>query len=154
MHTVLIGNDFGSQTSLMVSTDLLRSFVFPGTTKLVKQAKSHGYKVMHHSCGAILDVIPDLIALGADVIHPVQALAAGMNPVGLKKDFGERISFCGGIDAQNLLVRGTPEEVYAKAMEIRRIFPTGFIISPSHEAILPDIPVNNIKALFEACVKM
>lgn len=154
MHAVLIGNDFGSQTSLMLSPGLLRRFVFPGTTKLVEQAKAYGYKVVHHSCGAIRDVIPDLIALGVDVIHPVQALASGMNPAGLKKDFGDRISFCGGIDAQNLLVRGTPEEVYAKAMELRRIFPTGFIISPSHEAILPDIPVNNIKALFEACVKM
>lgn len=154
MHTVLIGNDFGSQTSLMVSPDLLRRFVFPGTKKLVQQAKSYGYKVIHHSCGAIRDIIPDLITLGADVIHPVQALAAGMDPSGLKHDFWGKVSFCGGIDAQNLLVRGTPDEVRLKVTEIRAIFPTGFIISPSHEAILPDIPIDNIKALFEACGKM
>lgn len=154
MHAVLIGNDFGSQSSLMLSPELLRRFVFSGTKKLVEQAKSYGYKVIHHSCGAIRDIIPDLIALGVDAIHPVQALAAGMDPAGLKRDFGDKISFCGGIDAQNLLVRGTPAEVYAKTMEIRRIFPTGFIFSPSHEAILPDIPANNIKALFEACTRM
>ncbi len=154
MHAVLIGNDFGSQTSLMLSPDLLRRFVFPGTCRLITQAKSYGYKVIHHSCGAIRDIIPDLIALGVDAIHPVQALAAGMDPAGLKKDFGNRVSFCGGIDAQNLLVRGTPAEVYANVMAIRKIFPTGFVISPSHEAILPDIPVGNIKALFEACVKI
>lgn len=154
MHAVLLGNDFGSQTALMVSPDLLRRFVFPGTRRLVAQAKAYGYKVVYHSCGAIRDIIPDLIALGVDVIHPVQALAAGMNPVGLKKDFGDKISFCGGVDAQNLLVHGTPEQVYAKVMEIRSIFPTGLIISPSHEAILPDIPLGNIKALFEACAKI
>lgn len=151
LHAVLIGNDFGSQTSLLLSPELLRRYVFPGTKKLVQQAKSYGYKVMHHSCGAIRDIIPDLIALGVDAIHPVQALAAGMEPSGLKHDFGDKVSFCGGIDAQHLLVRGNPDEVRTQVTEIRRIFHTGFIISPSHEAILPDIPVDNIKALFEAC---
>ena len=62
VEMVLIGNDFGSQTGLMVAPDLLRKFVFPGTRKLIAQAHSHGFKVMHHSCGAVRDIIPDLIA--------------------------------------------------------------------------------------------
>ena len=83
VEMVLIGNDFGSQTGLMVDPALLRKFVFPGTGKLIAQAHSHGFKAMHHSCGAVRDIIPDLIGLGADVIHPIQALATGMGPKGL-----------------------------------------------------------------------
>jgi uroporphyrinogen decarboxylase len=150
LHAVLIGNDFGSQTGLILSPDAIREFVLPGTRKLVEQAKSYGLKVIHHSCGAIHDIIPDLIEVGVDAIHPVQALASGMEPERLMKDFGDKVSFCGGVDAQNLLVNGTPEEVRKKVLELKNIFPTGLIISPSHEAILPDIPPCNIEALFEA----
>lgn len=150
LDAVLIGNDFGSQTGLMLSPDLIREFVFPGTRALVEQAQRHGLKVIHHSCGAIRELIPDLIELGVDVIHPIQALAKGMDAEGMARDFGDRVSFCGGVDAQHLLVRGSPEEVTQRVRELRELFPTGLIISPSHEAILPDIPPANIKALFEA----
>jgi len=150
MHAVLIGNDFGSQTGLIISPDAIREFVMPGTRKLVEQAKSYGLKVIFHSCGAIFDIIPDLIDAGVDVIHPIQALAAGMNPYNLKKNFGDKVSFCGGVDVQNLLVAGKPEDVRNKVLELKAIFPTGLIISPSHEAILPDIAPENIEALFAA----
>ncbi len=150
VEAVLIGNDFGSQTGLMVSPDLLREFVFSGTSRLIDQAHSHGMKVMHHSCGSIRKVIPDLISIGADIIHPIQALAAGMEPQGLHDEFCDTIAFCGGVDAQNLLVNGSVEQVREKVKELRQIFPTGLIISPSHEAILPDIPPANIEALFDA----
>ncbi|MDH7598904.1 MAG: uroporphyrinogen decarboxylase family protein [Sedimentisphaerales bacterium] len=150
LHAVLIGNDFGSQGGLMLSPDMIRRFAFPGTRLLVQQAKAYGLKVIHHSCGSIRDIIPDLIEIGVDVIHPIQALAAGMEPEGLKQDFGDRVAFCGGVDAQELLVNGTPEQVYAKVKRLIQIFPTGLIISPSHEAILPDTPPANIKAMFEA----
>jgi uroporphyrinogen decarboxylase len=148
VDAVLIGNDVGCQTGLMLSPDLLRQFVFPGTKRLIEQAHAHGLTVIHHSCGAVREIIPDLIACGADAIHPIQALAAGMEPEGLRRDFGGSVAFCGGVDAQNLLVNGTPEQVRAKVRELRRIFPTGLVISPSHEAILPDIPPANLEALF------
>jgi uroporphyrinogen decarboxylase len=150
LHAVLIGNDFGCQTGLMLSPAMIREFAFPGTRKLVDQAASHGVKVIHHSCGSIRDIIPDLIEIGVDAVHPIQALAAGMEPRGLKRDFGDRISFCGGVDAQNLMVNGTPAQVRAKVKELVEIFPTGLIISPSHEAILPDTPPANVKAMFDA----
>ena len=147
---MLIGNDFGSQSSLMLSRDLIREFVFPGTKALVEQAKSFGLKVIHHSCGAIRDLIPDLIEIGVDAIHPIQALASGMDACGLARDFGGSVSFCGGVDAQNLLVNGAPENVRECVRELKCLFPTGLVISPSHEAILPDISPANIRALFEA----
>ena len=150
IHGVLIGNDLGSQQCLMLSPDLIREFVLPGTKKLVEQAKKYGLKVIHHSCGAIYDIIPDLIEAGVDAIHPIQALAAGMEPAGLKEAFGDKVSFVGGVDAQFLLVNGTAQQVKDKVRELKSIFPTGLIISPSHEAILPDIQPENIEALFEA----
>ncbi len=153
LHAVLIGNDMGSQRGLMISPELVRRFVIPGCRRLAEQAHSYGLKVIYHSCGAISDIIPDLIDAGVDIIHPIQALAAGMEPEGLKEKFGDRVSFCGGVDTQELLVHGTPEDVRKKVEELKRLFPTGLILSPSHEAILPDVPPENIGALFDAVLR-
>ena len=150
LDAVLIGNDFGGQTRLILSPGAIASFAFPGSRRLVTQARSRGVKVMYHSCGAIADIIPGLIDLGVDVVHPIQALATGMDPATLKERFGHQISFCGGVDAQHLLVNGEPAHVRRKVRDLRSIFPTGLVISPSHEAILPDIPPRNIEAMFSA----
>ena len=77
-----------------------------------------------------------------------------MDPKELHDEFGDKVAFCGGVDTQELLVNGTAEEVQAKVKELRTIFPTGLIISPSHEAILPDIPPANIQALFDEATKI
>ncbi|MDO4601255.1 MAG: uroporphyrinogen decarboxylase family protein [Eubacteriales bacterium] len=154
LNAVLIGNDMGSQRGLMLSPDMVRRFIIPGCKKLVEQAHSYGLKVIYHSCGSIVDIIPDLIEAGVDIIHPIQALATGMEPQGLKDKFGDKVSFCGGVDTQDFLVNGTPEDVQKKVKELRTIFPTGLIISPSHEAILPDIPPANIQALFDEAQKV
>jgi len=150
LDAVLIGNDFGSQCGLMVDPDSLRSYVFPGTKALVDQAKSYGLAVVHHSCGSIYPVIGDIFDMGVDAIHPIQALAKDMNAEKLKRDFAGQGCFFGGVDAQYLLVNGTPEDVAADVRRLKALFPTGLIISPSHEAILPDIPPANIEALFRA----
>lgn len=154
LDAVLIGNDMGSQRGLMLSPQCVRDFIIPGCRKLVEQAHSYGLKVIYHSCGSIVDVIPDLIEAGVDVVHPIQALAAGMEPHNLKEKFDGRVSFCGGVDTQDLLVNGTPEMVREKVKELRTIFPTGLIISPSHEAVMQDVPPANIHALFEEAQKI
>lgn len=154
LNAVLIGNDMGSQRGLMISPDMVRRFVIPGCQKLVEQAHSYGLKVIYHSCGSIVDVIPDLIKAGVDAIHPIQALAAGMDAKNLKEKFDGKVSFCGGVDTQDLLVHGSPEQVREKVKELRTLFPTGLIISPSHEAIMPDVPPANIHALFEEATKI
>lgn len=150
LDAVLIGNDFGSQCNLMVAPETLRELVFPGTKKLIDQAKSYGLKVIHHSCGSIFPIIDDLIEMGVDVIHPIQALAKDMDAPHLKAHFAGKTAFCGGVDAQYILVQGSPEDVSEKVQELKQLFPTGLVISPSHEAILPDIPPANIEALFNA----
>lgn len=150
LDAILIGNDMGSQKNLMISPEQVREFVLPGSRRLISQAKDFGLKVIYHSCGSIEPVIDDLIDCGVDVIHPIQALAAGMQPQHLHDRFGSRVSFCGGVDAQVLLVKGTPEAVFAATHNLRKIFPTGLIVSPSHEAILPDVDPANIAAMFRA----
>ena len=149
LDAVLIGNDFGSQKGLLVAPEELREYVFTGTRRIVEQAKSYGLKVVHHSCGSIHPIIDDLFDIGIDSIHPIQARAKDMQAEKLAEDF-KRGSFFGGVDAQHLLVNGTPEEVRDDVLRLKRIFPTGLVLSPSHEAILPDINPANVEALFKA----
>ena len=109
---------------------------------------------MYHSCGSIVEAIPQLIEAGVDVIHPIQAMAAGMQPENLKSKFEGKVAFCGGVDTQDLLPYGTPEQVAAKVRELRTVFPTGLIVSPSHEALQADVPAENVKALFDEAGKI
>lgn len=150
LDAILIGDDVGGQTGLIVSCKDLRDFVLPGARLLTEQAHSYGVKVIYHSCGSIFEFIPDLIKIGVDAIHPIQAMAKNMEPSRLKENFGSQVSFVGGVDVQHLMVHGTPDEIRSKVEELREIFPTGLVISPSHEAILPDIPPANIEILFNA----
>jgi uroporphyrinogen decarboxylase len=154
VHAILIGDDIGSQRGLMISPKLVSEFVIPGAKRLIDLAHSYGVKVLYHSCGAIREAIPMLIEAGVDIIHPIQALAAGMEPQGLKDDFGHQVCFCGGVDTQELLPNGTPEDVMAAVKHLREIFPTGLIISPSHEAIQSDVPPQNIEAMFKETNKV
>jgi len=153
VQAILIGDDMGSQRSLMISPAMVKEFVTPGAKKLIDLAHSYGVKVIYHSCGSIIDAIPFIIEAGADAIHPIQAKAAGMDPHNLKNLFGDKVSFCGGVDTQELLPYGTPEDVRAKVKELRELFPTGLILSPSHEALQDDVPPDNVKALFEEANK-
>ena len=154
LNAVLIGNDMGSQRGLIISPDMVRRFIIPGCKKLVEQAHSYGLKVIYHSCGSIVDVIPDLIESGVDAIHPIQALATGMDAQNLKEKFSGKVAFCGGVDTQELLVHGSPKQIQEKVEELRTLFPTGLIISPSHEAIMPDVPPANIHALFKEATRI
>ena len=154
VHAILIGDDVGSQRGLMISPKLVSEFVIPGAKKLIDIAHSYGVKIVYHSCGSIVDAIPLLIEAGVDAIHPIQAKAAGMQPDNLKEKFYGKVAFCGGVDTQDLLPFGTPEEVAAKVKELRTIIPTGLIISPSHEALQADVPPANVKALFEEAGKI
>lgn len=149
LGAIIIANDFGTQRGLMISRDMIHKYVMPGSKKLIDQAHSYGVKVIYHSCGAVFDAMPELIEARADFIHPLQATAAGMDPRRIKAAYGDKVSFCGGVDIQELLPNGTPEQVRAKVRELREIFPTGLIISPSQGVILDDVPPENIAAMLD-----
>jgi len=125
-------------------------FIMPWFRKFTNQAHEHGYQVVLHSCGAIHRVINSLIDSKVDCLHPLQAKASQMDAETLSKDFKGKITFMGGIDTQELLVKATPEEVKEEVARIKKLLGPNLIISPSHEALLPDVPPENVKAMAEA----
>ena len=86
-----MGNDFGTQISLLVGPEQFRQFILPHYKRLIDLAHSYGLPVVVHSCGSIIKLIPDLIQAGIDGLHPRQALASGMDAENLQNNFGGQI---------------------------------------------------------------
>lgn len=147
------GNDFGTQLDLLISPESFRNFVFPYFRELTELGHDFGYQVILHSCGSIYKVIPELIGLGVNALHPLQAQAANMDAETLSRDFKGSVAFLGGIDTQVLLVNATPEEVKAEVRRVKELLGPLLIVSPSHEAILPNVPPENIKAMANAALE-
>ncbi|WP_105614400.1 uroporphyrinogen decarboxylase family protein [Vallitalea okinawensis] len=147
-----LGNDFGSQKNLLISPEMFEKFVLPGFKQLIDLAKSYDLKVMLHSCGAITKAIPYLIDAGVDALHPLQAKAVGMEAENLAQ-FKKDIIFVGGVDTQDLLPFGRPQQIKDEVRRLKDVFGDGFIASPSHEALLPDVPVENVIAMMEAATE-
>jgi uroporphyrinogen decarboxylase len=147
------GNDFGCQRGLILSPHDLDTFVFPWFRRFAAQGHRHGCQVVVHSCGSVHPLIERMIDAGVDALHPLQARARDMDAARLAADFRGRIAFVGGIDAQHLLTRGTPDQIRAEVRRVRRLLGPHLIVSPSHEAILPDVPMANIQALAAAAAE-
>ena len=109
---------------------------------------------MHHSCGSVRKLLPDLIELGVDVLDPVQVRATGMDAAGLKRDFGDRVTFHGSIDTQQTLPAGSPIDVRAEVLDrLQQVAPGGgFILSGSQDYI-SDIPLENIVMIYDTAIE-
>jgi len=143
------GTDLGAQQSLFVSRDLIKQFFLPHLKRLAEHARGYGLKVMYHTCGAVSEIIPDLIGCGIDALDPVQVSAAGMDPTSLSR-FKGQIAFHGGVSTQSLLPFATPEEVRAEVKRtIAALGPTGYICGPD-QWMMADIPMGNMLAMYEA----
>lgn len=153
MDAYFFGNDFGTQLNLFVSPKLFKRFVLPSFVKFTEQAQRHGYKVVLHSCGAIEKAIPYLIDAGVDALHPLQALAADMDAETLARKYKGDLVFIGGVDTQQLLPFGTPGEVRAEVRRLKAVFGPQYVVSPSHEALLPNVSVENLLAMVEAALE-
>jgi len=147
------GNDFGTQLDLICGPAQFDQFILPWFRKFTELAHAYGYQVILHSCGAIHRVIDRLIDAGVDCLHPLQALAQHMDADTLARDFKGRIAFLGAIDTQQLLDHGTPEEVTADVRRVKALLGPRLIVSPSHEAILPNVPPENVAALAAAALE-
>jgi uroporphyrinogen decarboxylase len=141
------GNDFGTQLDLLIAPAQFDEFVLPWIRCFAGQARARRLQVILHSCGSIHRIIGRLIDAGVDCLHPLQARAAGMDAVSLAAGFGGRVTFLGGVDTQDLLVRGSTEEIAGEVRRLMSVFGPRWIISPSHEAILPDVPPRNVEVL-------
>jgi len=146
------GDDVGSQRSMIVSPRQWRLLIGPELARIIAAGKSHGLPVAYHSCGAIREIIPDLIGMGLDVLNPIQSNCPGMSPPDLKREFGASLTFMGGVDTQELLPRGTRTEVFAATralIEAMTVDGGGYILAASH-SVPPETPLENIFAMYEA----
>ena len=149
----ITGADYGSQRGPLISPDWYREMIKPFHEKLCSWIHEHTkWKIFMHCCGGIRPLLDDFIDAGFDIISPVQTSAEGMEPRGLKADYGDRIVFWGGgVETQSTLPFGSPEEVYDEVRERIRIFGAGggFVFNAVHN-IQPNTPVENIMAMVEA----
>jgi len=150
MDGFFFGNDFGTQLDLICGPKQFDEFIMPWFKKFTDQAHRHGYQVILHSCGSIYKVIDRLIAANVNCLHPLQAKAANMDAETLARNFKGKITFMGGIDTQNLLVNATPRQIKEDVRRVKNLLGPNLIISPSHEAILPNVPPVNVLAMAEA----
>lgn len=154
VHVVVEADDLATQNSLMISPEIYRRYLKPQHKRVfsfIKEKAPHVY-IFLHSCGAIYDLIPDLIEVGVDILNPVQVSAAKMDTKKLKKEFGDVLTFWGGgIDTQEVLPKGTPDEVKEEVKRrIDDLAPGGGFIFAAVHNIQADVPPENIIAMWEA----
>jgi len=150
----LPGDDYAGNTNTIMSPAMFRKFIQPCIKRLVKAVKEQNpdTKIMLHSDGAITKLLPDIVDLGIDVVHPLEPLPV-TNLTAVKEMFGRQITFLGGIDISHAM-RGSREDVIAEARRrIAQLAPGGgYILAPSNH-LQVDVPAENVLALFQSAHK-
>jgi len=149
---LITGTDFGTQRGLFVSVaayrDLYKPFHQQINSLIHRRSK---WKTFIHSCGSVYQLLPDFIDAGFDVLNPVQCSAADMDPARLKREFGRDLVFWGGgVDTQQTMAFGTPEQVYREVRERIEIFNQdgGMVFNAIHN-IQGNVPLENVEAMFK-----
>ena len=150
MDCTTAGDDFGTQKGPFMSTAMFQEYVKPYMKERISYTRRYTdafYK--HHTCGSVHNIIPDLIECGVDILNPIQPGVYMMECERLKADFGDRITFWGGIDTQHLLPEGSVEDVKKEVAHILDVMGDrgGYILSPAH-TIQPDVPAANVIAVY------
>jgi uroporphyrinogen-III decarboxylase len=149
----LCGTDFGTQDSTFCSPDTFRELYLPYYRQMTDWIHSNtNWKVFKHSCGAVANFMPLFIEAGIDIINPVQISAKGMDPVQLKKSFGDKLVFWGGgVDTQKTMAFGSPEEVKTEVEKSCRVFGEhgGFVFNAVHN-VQAKSAVENVVAMIDA----
>lgn len=152
LHFTTSGDDFGTQRAPFMSPTMFRAAIAPFLAARIASIRRHtDAAFFHHSCGAIRPFIPDLIAAGVQILNPMQPNAEGMEPDGLKRDFGDALTFYGGVDTQALLPRGTPDQVHEATRALIQTMARqgGYVLAPAH-VLQDDVPAENVLALYRA----
>jgi len=147
---VMFGDDWGDQRGVILGPDRWRDMIKPHYAKLYSRVKAAGKFVLTHCCGSVADILPDMIEIGLDVLESVQPEARGMNPYELKKRYGDKITFWGGLGSQSIIPFGTPDELRT---EIRNLAGQmgkggGYILAGS-KGLQPETPTPNAVAILE-----
>ncbi len=156
VQIVQICDDFGTQKSLFLSVDMFRQLVMPHYQRGLEWIHSNtDMKVLLHSDGAIYPLLPSLVEMGIDILNPVQTSAVGMDPVKLKKEFGDHLTFWGGsLDCQKTLPYGTQEEVISEVRRHVEVFaPGGGYVFTSVHNIQANVPPQNVIAMYDTALE-
>jgi len=150
---IKIGDDLGMNTSLLMSPKMYRAILKPIHADYIAFIKQHTKaKVMFHTDGDVLPLIPDFIEMGVDILNPIQTSAGKMSDLqALKTQFGKDIVFCGGIDTLQILPFGTPQQVRD---EVKRVISVlgeggGYMLGAVH-TVMNDVPAENVLAMVDA----
>ena len=148
IDALFLMDDWGQQEGLLISPAMWREYIKPPMEMLCKMAKDKNAFLFFHSCGNIESLIPELIEMGIDVLNPFQPEVTDIYRI--KREYGNRLCFYGGIGTQDLLPHGTVNEVTADVREKIRILGEngGYLLAPAH-AVQADVPVENVLALIE-----
>ena len=145
-------DDYGSQSSMLMSPQLWRKFIKPRLSKIHDVYHNAKLPVIHHCCGNIAMILDDFVEIGLNVLNPVQPAALDVKM--LRDNYGDKLTFFGGICNQTVLPVGTPEEVDAHVKEQTSILGAHgrYVISPSN-GVGKDVPIKNVEAYFAAAQK-
>ena len=153
VDVIMIGDDLAGQNGPLFAPRLYRQIIKPRQKRLVQYIRSRTKaKIWYHTCGSVLEYLPDLLDNGIDILNPVQISAKGMDPARLKAEFGDRLVFWGGgIDAQHVLPRASPREVREHVRRNLEAFKPGggYVFNNVHN-IQRDVPPENVLAMFDA----
>lgn len=144
------GDDIAGQECLLMSPATWRTLIAPRLQRVFDVGHAHGLTVAYHCCGALRPILGDLVAMGLDVLNPVQCNCVGMDPLELKREFGAHLAFMGGVDTQELLPLGTVAQVRAATRRLLDGMTAdggGYILAASH-TIPPETPVDNVFAMY------
>jgi uroporphyrinogen decarboxylase len=143
------GDDVAGQQGLILSPEAWRELVKPHLAGIFAVGKRAGLPVAYHCCGALAPILPELVDIGLDVLNPIQAGCPGMEPRELKRQFGSRLSFMGGLDTQGVLPFGDEAAVRRHVAGLLESFDGGgYILAASH-TIPPETSEANLFALYE-----
>ncbi len=145
------GDDFGTQQNTFMPVETWRKMLKEGFKRFIDIGHEFGCKVAHHTCGSIINLVPEFIECGLDILNPLQPEAHGMDFERLKGEFGRDIVFHGGISIQNTLPYGTVDDVRNEVRDrVARLAEGGGYLFCTAHNIQADTPLDNIKSLFEA----
>jgi len=145
-----VAEDLGGQESLLISRELIGTFLLPRMRRMMELVHQGGAHVFFHSDGAVREIIPDMIAAGIDLLNPIQWRCRGMDRAALKREFGARVTLHGGVDNQQTLAFGSVADVRAEVLENLATLGAGggYILAPCHN-IQAVSPPENIVAMYE-----
>jgi uroporphyrinogen decarboxylase len=144
-----LGDDFGTQNSMLISPKMWREFIKERYACLISEYKNQNpaLKIAYHCDGFIEPIIQDLIDIGLDILNPVQPLS--MNPADIKRRFGDRLSFWGTVDVQHTFPFGSVQDIEDEVRErLRTVAPGGGLILCSAHRVQPGTPIENILAYY------